>query len=258
MALESLGMEKDLGKDQSEILRRAKRLDIEGIEQTVRMENIAPESVSIAGFAAIDSMRLENDRREKKSSVYSLIQQIAMIDRYLEDLERAIAETEASIELLVLQWKEKLRLAEVAFDRMHESEDLLEAIKDGISIEERERLVKLLGAEAEKASKQELIELLNREFENARNTGIENTDEADELASRIQERKRQLKDLLAERDALVSAQSHEERVTLMTNGRNNVSLAVPDSNKTVVDTLDNTEDRVEAMVNLDFDVSGFH
>ena len=250
-------MEKDLGKDQREILRRAKRLDIEGIEQTVRMENIAPESVSIAGFAGIDSMRLENDRREKKSSVYSLIQQIAMIDRYLEDLERAIAETEATIELLVFQWKEKLRLAEVAFDRMHESEDLLEAIKDGISIEERERLVELLGVEAEKASRPELIEMLNREFENARNTGIENTDGADELAARIQAEKDKLKELETERKALEEAHSHEERLILMTNGRNNLSLAVPDHHDAVVESLDDIEARSEATVNLDFDVSGF-
>lgn len=241
----------------SEAIRdREKRVNFHNLEQAVLMDNLPVEALSLVVSGIIDLVKSEKRRKSDRERAISLALEVSAIERYREAFDQAIADLEARIELLTEEWELQLKLAELAFERMHEAEDLLEAIKDGITKTERDRLVDLLGARAANASADELTAMLLAFIEEEHQTGLDRTNDAEGIEKRIEERKKQLDELQDQRAALESAQTHDERLAAVEAGDNSLSLVTESLDEASFAALDDVESVAVSTVNLDFDLSG--
>lgn len=218
-------------------------VSIAAISQSVIMGNLTPEAVSISGVAVIDQARnSQRQEQEKKKEREEFLREAEQVRRYLEYLDTQIAETQERIALLEVDRIEARRRAQQAFDDAHEAEDLLHAISDGVTTEERKRVVKLLGLEAAISSKEELGVLLENYTATKEAVGREQSELADELDERIEEERQKLQELKNAREAYEKAQSTEERAEIEQRYANV--------------TLNEKEGEPEQSVNLDFDGLG--
>lgn len=180
--------------------------------QAVHGGAVDVDDVSIAGFAELDAAKATQlDAKEKKERERDLVLQIRSTNEFLKRLEAQIAKAEAAIILLREQYDAALFEATEAFDKMHEAEYLLEAIKDGISDDERKRLVELLGSEAENASVKELVILLQRKIDQEHDAGLAKSAEAEEAAKDIADKEAKIRTWEAEVKAYENAPSAEHR-----------------------------------------------
>lgn len=180
--------------------------------ESVRMGTLSADEISVTGFADLDkSKRIELESREKKKRDRDLSDQMRETQEFIDRMDALLAETKARIELLRLKREEALLKSQEAFDRMHEAEDLMLSIEDGISFEERQRVVTLLGAEAETMSATELNALLRETMQKSHKAGVEHSEEVGQLDEEIREKQERYDLLKAKRDAYERTSTPEAR-----------------------------------------------
>jgi len=158
--------------------------------------------VAIAGHgalaSAIDTQRLSVREKDQKAREFML--QIARVDAYLRRMEKLIAGLEAEIAALNERLLETSRLAQEAYERSFEADDLIKSIKDGVSADERERLIALLGPEAATTPIDELVAKLEALERQQRREGDDFTAEAERIEAKIDSRKSKLSKAESMRD----------------------------------------------------------
>jgi len=168
--------------------------DANHLAQAVSMGNLIPNAVAIAGKAAltsaIDSQRLTI--REKDEKAREFILQIVRVNSYLLSIGKLIKDLEAEIAALSERFMEINRLAQEAYERSFEADDLIKAINDGISPEEHARLIALLGPEAANASIEELLPMLEAQEKTDIAAGDDFTAEAEWIEVKIDKRRSKL------------------------------------------------------------------
>lgn len=182
--------------------------------QAVQMGNLEPEALSFSGIAGLED-GLRNDPKKADRDRVDLLLQLQAVQRYLAVLEEQLAALAQEIYRLNKLRQEKLALTQQAFDQMHEAEDLIDDIADGVSPEERQRLIELLGDCDKDASADELIILLEMQIQKQFELGKSLTSEVDELEKRIAEKQREHDDLQAVRDQIAQSRSLEETSALI-------------------------------------------
>lgn len=206
--------------------------DAANFAQAVSFGNLHPDAVAIAGHAAlssaVDTQRLTVREKDQKAREFML--QIARVDAYLSRMDDIISSTEANFAVLVERRIEFARLAQEAYERSFEADDLIKAIKDGISPEERERLIELLGPEAATASADELTKALVAEKAKSESKGDELNSEAERVAHMIDEQQERLDALRELRDEYKNAtlerrQQIEEAVDKMNDPKSRTAHA---------------------------------
>ena len=184
----------------------------EQLEQLVRMGTLDANEVSITASAAIATAQKDSDTgREREKSYRDLMMQLDSVNEFLKRLDTMIAEAEAELALLLARQAEALIQAEFAFDRMHEAEDLMNDIRDGISSDERLRLIELIGVDPENMTVEELTILLQDEMRTSHKDGLDKTDEAEGIEKEIQAERDWLENARAQREAYANANTAEER-----------------------------------------------
>ena len=182
------------------------------LEQAVRMGLLGADEVTVASSAAIEASKQDHDGLKAKKAAYrDLMVQLNSVNDFLKQIDLMIAEAEANMERLLSEQASALADAEIAFERMHEAEDLLAGISDGISPDERLRLIELLGANAEYATAEELAIMLQQDMNSSHEIGLNKTEEAERLEEKIRVQQELTEKLRSERDAYEKAQTPEER-----------------------------------------------
>jgi len=185
------------------------------LEKMVAMGNLAPEAAALSGLVEIEDARKRIDpeaERRKRTDEFML--EIERTRDFLDRLEARIAETKQIIEELKAQRIEAMRIAEEAFARAIEADELIDAIDDGVSAEERQQLIELLGPEAADASPEELIVLLKAFRDKNNQTGREQTGKAADLEERIERERDKYDRLRDERDAYFKADTPEAKAAI--------------------------------------------
>ena len=118
--------------------------------------------------------------RRKREAQAALARALRELEDWIERLDEIIEELGLEIARLTAKMQQH-------FDNAHEAEDLLEDIQDGISEEERQRIVALLGPEAKNKTKEELDDLITQYIASERALGQETNAEREE-----KERQRQI------------------------------------------------------------------
>lgn len=210
--------------------------------QSVRSAAVNADDVSIAGLAELDTVKAtQTETREKKQRDSDLALQVRATNEYLDRLETLIAETRAEIDRLRVIRDQALEAAQDACDRMHEAEDLLDAIKDGISEEERQRLIALFGEGVKDANTAELAILLQAKIDKEHETGMEKSEEAELAAKDIADKEAKIRTWEAEVKAYENAPLAEHREAI--------------ENKTVSDDTENRE--AERATDIEFNALSF-
>ena len=216
------------------------------IEQAVRMGNLEADALSFGSSADLANSSVnQSEARRKKERDHGLILELQGVDQFLKRLEASIAALEAQLNELRLKRDEARLASDTAFNQMHQAEELMQNLKDGVSAEERQQLIKMLGPDAKDAPSHELILMLQAHIAEQRLIGLDNSEKADALDQRIAEDQQILDALKAEQAAYESANSPEERVAIQQ--RVEQSLSSLSSNS--------FEDQLED--NVDFDVLDF-
>jgi len=155
-------MVKDVFNDKRDSAAEAAKRAVAEFEVKVKMGQLDPDNLSVAGSAVLESERHKevHDQKKRGETVQRLLDSV---NEYLERIDQIIADTEERIRRLEEQRREAVRLAEAAQARAMEAQMLFALIQDGVSDEERRRLVELLGAEAETATPEELQDMLEKE-----------------------------------------------------------------------------------------------
>ena len=199
--------------------------------QSVRSAAVNADDVSIAGLAELDTVKAtQTETREKKQRDSDLALQVRATNEYLDRLETLIAETRAEIDRL-----------RVIRDQALEAEDLLDAIKDGISEEERQRLIALFGEGVKDANTAELAILLQAKIDKEHETGMEKSEEAELAAKDIADKEAKIRTWEAEVKAYENAPLAEHREAI--------------ENKTVSDDTENRE--AERATDIEFNALSF-
>ncbi len=186
----------------TELTERGDALRAENVAQNIEMGNLSPETVPIAGVASLtaakdNQLRVERDKREKSGD---FIMQLSRVEAYLRAMDRRIAELETRIAQLIEQRQVLLDAAQETYERGFEADDLIEAIKDGILAEERERLIALLGPEAAGLTAKELTQRLEAEKIAAHEAGDSLTSQSEAMSERINSDRKLQESLIALRD----------------------------------------------------------
>ncbi|MEO0510803.1 MAG: hypothetical protein AAF065_13205 [Verrucomicrobiota bacterium] len=183
--------------------------------QAVQMGNLDEEALSFSGMSGLDRRRSDNLDRKKKDG-FDLLIQLNEVNEYLAKLDAMIAEIQARIDELLVERQTAELAAQEAFDRMHELEDLLSNIHDGISADESKRLTDLLGVDPKTIRIEELTILLEEEIRSSRQTGLDMTDEAEKLKTEIEMERDAIKALKDQREDYENANTPEERQIIET------------------------------------------
>lgn len=187
-------------------------LELSNIEHAVQMGSMDIDQVNLTQSATLTSARMDERSQEKRrKDDKGLTDELRRVNEYLDKIDRLIAESQERIAELEAKREEATHEAQEAFSRMHELEDLLEDIKDGISPEERKRLIELLGPEAQNASDEDLETLIQLQIERERQQGLDKTQKIKDLDAQIQAERERLEKLEQERDSYETASSPEER-----------------------------------------------
>lgn len=181
--------------------------------QAVQMGNLDAEALNFSGISGLDSHQLDKLDHKNKNE-FDLLIQLIEVNEFLAKLDAMIAEIQARIDELLVEKQAAELVAQEAFDRMHELEDLLEDIRDDVSPEERKRLIELLGPKAERASAEDLAILIHLQIKQKRQEGLDKTQEVEEIEQRIEEDRNRLNTLDVQRRKYAAASSPEERVSI--------------------------------------------
>lgn len=131
--------------------------------------------------------------RRKREAQAALARALRELEDWIERLDEIIEELGLEIARLTAKMQQH-------FDNAHEAEDLLEDIQDGISEEERQRIVALLGPEAKGKTKEELDDLITQYIASERAQGRE-TDAEREAKERERQRVQEERNQAAEQHA---------------------------------------------------------
>lgn len=184
----------------------------EQLEQLVRMGILDADEVTIASSAAIATAKRDRDAgRDRKKAQSDLMAQLDSTNEFIERLNKIIEKAELQLALLIEKQAQALMQAEYSFDRMHEAEDLLAEIQDGISQEERQRLIEMLGVDPETLTVEELTILLQQEMRISHEAGLNHTERAELLEEKIQTKQDVINSLKEKREAYVNAETPEEK-----------------------------------------------
>jgi hypothetical protein len=176
------------------------------------MGTLDADEVTIASSAAIATAKKDSDAgREREKSQRDFIRQLESVNEFLKRLDTMIAQAELQLTLLIEKQAQALMQAEYSFDRMHEAEDLLADIQDGISPEEKRRLIEMLGVDPETLTVEELTILLQQEMRTSHEAGLEHTEQAELLEKKIQAKQDVINSLKGKREAYVNAETPEEK-----------------------------------------------
>ena len=131
--------------------------------------------------------------RRKREAQAALARALRELEDWIERLDEIIEELGLEIARLTAKMQQH-------FDNAHEAEDLLEAIQDDVSEEERQRIVALLGPEAKDKTKEELDDLITQYIASERAQGRE-TDAEREAKERERQRLQEERNQAAEHHA---------------------------------------------------------
>jgi len=186
------------------------------VEQRILHDEIDPTSTSLAGSAVLSQAKATREERKEKEEEKNghFLLQAERVRRYLERLDYVIQTTRARVAELKAQHEEASRLAIEAFDRVHEAEDLLQDLVYGISDEEQDRLIQLLGPVAINATPDEIEALLKERIEEEKAEGRKQTELADELNVVIREEEARLYELEQIRENYATVSNPEEQLRL--------------------------------------------
>ena len=188
-----------------------KGLLLKQFETAVLMGNLDVQQVSLAGSPVLESARTDERSDKERKKRENDARELRRANDFLERIDARIAEIQAEIDDLEAQRREALQLAEEAFERAIEADELIDDIADGISPEERQRLIDLLGADAANASPDELLALLEAMRDENNATGRDQTDHADELADQIDHKQDVVNMLLSKQEGYENATTLEEK-----------------------------------------------
>lgn len=125
--------------------------------------------------------------RRKREAQAALARALRELEDWIERLDEIIEELGLEIARLTAKMQQH-------FDNAHEAEDLLEDIQDGVSEDERQRIVALLGPEAKGKTKEELNDLITQYIASERALGQETNAEREAKErerQRVQEERNQ-------------------------------------------------------------------
>lgn len=195
----------------------------QNLAMLVESGSIAPDTVSIAGFAslseAVERSPLINKNEKKQDDLFHAL---LAKDEYLRRMNAAIAELEQQIIELEEKRFELLEMAQEAYELAFEAEELSSLITDGISDNERERLVKLLGEDARDASIEELQSMLEEAHENFTELGDKYSQDASDILEKENAKSRELEELIKARDVYLHS-SPEKREAIRARDKNSHS-----------------------------------
>lgn len=172
--------------------------------QAVRMDNLEEDTLNFENASGTAPLTSAVQKKDKNAS---LLQQLHEVNEFLKRLDAHLEELQAIIDDLNRQRAEALAASQEAFDQMHEAEDLIADIQDGISDDERIRLIELLGDEAQNASIEELTLLLHFHYDRERQQGLDRLKEAEQLEKEIQEQQAIRDQLLEDRNNYALAEN---------------------------------------------------
>lgn len=216
------------------------------LKQAVIMGHLDADDVSIHATAEMKAAELRSaEKTARDSDKDEFVLQLQAVNDYLDRIDQVITQMEADIAELERRRIEAQQAADEAFERMHEAEDLLELMEDGVSDNERQRAKQLLGNKSDNASDEQLILLLHAYTQEQQSVGHQESQEAEELAQRIREDKQNLDHLKQERDAYREAKSPEAQ------------QAAHSRTEEIISTLDDPTLRQQLQEKVDFDVPDF-
>lgn len=191
--------------------------DIAKLTLAVQIDHLRPEDISILGVTAIKLVEQNKEAKEKKKREQQNLEQALYyaFNDYIQRLDFVIAETEERIRILNEERKEAERLSREAFDRMHEAERLLDAVRDNQSLEaERKKLINLLGEKAKNVSLNEIRDMLEEHQDKEHGVGLKHAKNVTYFDEQIINEEKNLKRLTAEREKYKSAKPTEEKLAI--------------------------------------------
>lgn len=234
---------------------KANRKLTAAFETAAIMEVLDPKAVTIASSAVIETASLDqDDALIKKQSVIDWFLQNQIIDDYLKMLDRLIEELEERIALLRVEYALLKVEALAAFDQMHGYQDLLKDIGDGISAEERQRLIDVYGEKAKDATAEELAIMLQADIDRAHQIGINKDEKADKVKQALEEEEERYRQIVEQRSNYENARSQEQQDAV----QQKVSEILADDEQTTqVPENQNAQRDVELIDKPDFLTSNF-
>ncbi|WP_309385713.1 hypothetical protein [Cerasicoccus frondis] len=173
--------------------KMASGTDTKALELMVSAGNLDADELPLSGTMIIDDARarLENDTDRNKRRD-ELIRELESTRDFIDRLESRIEEIQEEIERLEVQRAEALRLAEEAFALAIEADEMIDAIADDVSSDERQRLIELLGPVAADATPDELLVLLETLRDENNLNGRSQNAEAEDVESILDEKRDEL------------------------------------------------------------------